>query len=98
MPYYLEAIYSHCTEKIFYLTLSNTVRQDGDETFAQILNRMRVCDSTQSDVNLLNTRFFEDFNSLAEQSPHWTTAPILTARNITVDAQNDAALVRNGEK
>lgn len=81
IPEYLRRIHEHCTRKVFFLELSRTVRQNGDEAFANLLLRMRLCESTQQDADTLNIRFFKDFKDIAHQSSAWTHAPILTATN-----------------
>lgn len=82
---------------MFYLQLSTTVRQPGENAYAEVLNRMRVCNSTEEEITLLNTRCTSDLSILKNESPHWTTAPIITARKSTATALNSAAVVRNGE-
>lgn len=39
---YIQWTFRHFTEKVFCLNLSQSVRQDGDSRYAEILQRMRL--------------------------------------------------------
>lgn len=92
IPMHLRNVFKHCT----VLRLSKSVRQSSDSSFASTLLRIRVAQESENDANLLNSRYFTDINQFTTESSEWTKAPILTAKNVTVDALNSSAVARNG--
>lgn len=98
IPNHLKSIYEHFNERVYWLALTKSIRQNGDDMYAKILGRMRIAQSDQSDVDVLNQRFFADLSDLEKSSLQWNTAPVITATNKNVRAFNNAAIHRNGEK
>lgn len=47
---HLQRIHAHCTEHVYYLGLTESVRQNDDLTFSMLLHRMRMCKATQDDA------------------------------------------------
>lgn len=77
---HIQGTFTHFTENVFFLRLSKSVRQGGDTQFADLLRRLRLAQSTQADFDLFNTRFVTDLATLVDESPGWSTAPILTGK------------------
>ena len=94
----LRPVHDHFNEKVFSLSLSESVRQGDDKTFFEILSRLRLASCTQDDANLLNTRVFTDLSMVASDGNEssWRYAPVLTSKNKKASLINQSTISRNG--
>ena len=56
----LSEIYDHFTHKLFYLELSESVRQRNDKRYYETLLRIRYANFSENDVTYLNERYKDD--------------------------------------
>jgi len=94
----LNHIHTHFTKNILFLELQESIRQESDRTFSDILMRMRVCVCNENDVRELNSRFFPNLDNLGSQKGNWKTAPILAGMNSSVAEINLKSTYLHGRK
>ncbi|KAI0559079.1 P-loop containing nucleoside triphosphate hydrolase [Gracilaria domingensis] len=96
IPLELRDLHQHLTEKVFFLQLSESVRQGKDVEYANMLQRLRTTQCTDMDAAALNSRYVSSFEDQCMKYPYWSEAPILKARNHTVKALNNRAISKHG--
>lgn len=92
----LQATQLHLRKGVFFLELTESLRQKADMKFAQVLNRIRVEAATEEDAVHLNQRHLDLDQMPHEQQNRWKTAAILTTKKNVVNALNRIGVIRNG--
>eukprot|EP00172_Hildenbrandia_rubra_P002276 Plantae.Rhodophyta-Hildenbrandia_rubra.ctg30123.p1 GENE.Plantae.Rhodophyta-Hildenbrandia_rubra.ctg30123~~Plantae.Rhodophyta-Hildenbrandia_rubra.ctg30123.p1 ORF type:complete len:188 (+),score=27.76 Plantae.Rhodophyta-Hildenbrandia_rubra.ctg30123:943-1506(+) len=87
----------HARSGAYYLELSESARQEGDQEHAEILSRIRIAEATDEDVKKLNSRIRAN-EELEEEAKAWRAAPALAALNKKVDACNNDGIIQIGSK